>query len=275
MKIVRLASALAALTLSAATAVAQSEGIAEMKGSVRSERGETMSMQTRAYVSKAGGRVEMTMDLSQMAARKDRSSRGVPAVHKEVLLYRTAEPGITYMLNVERKTYSVFQAPSPEKSEGKAAEPFTVTRLGRDSVAGFSCEKALVKRTGSGDEMELCVSKDIGAPGAWLDAINRRQRAGSLFKALSDAGLTGFPIRWIVRRSGEKEPFTTLELTRFERTSVPASTFEIPAGYRKVSGGEVHMTREQEEAMKKALENMTPEQRKQFEEMMKKQKGEN
>ena len=125
------------------------------------------------------------------------------------------------------------------------------------------------------DEMEVCVAKDLGASGAWLDAMSRRQRGGSMFKALTDAGLTGFPVRWIVRRSGEKDALTTLELTRFEKASVPASTFEIPAGYKKVSGYDTHMTPEQEEAMRKAMENMTPEQRKQFEEMMKKQKENN
>jgi hypothetical protein len=105
--------------------------------------------------------------------------------------------------------------------------------------------------------------------------MNRRQRTGSLFKALTDAGLTGFPIRWTFRRSGEKEAFSSFELTAFQKTSVPASTFEIPADYKKVTGSDRRLTPEQEEAMRKAMENMTPEQRKQYEEMMKKQKGDN
>ena len=270
MRIARFAAALA-LTLPAALALAQAEGIAEMKGVVHAERGETIGLTTKAWVGKAGSRVEMTTDLSQIAGRSDRSAAGMPATHTEVLLYRNAEPGTTYMLNTERKTYSVFQPQSGEKSETKV-EPYTVTKLGRDSVAGYSCEKALVKRASARDEMEVCLSKDLGASGAWLDAMGRRQRSGSLFKALSDAGLTGFPVRWIVRHAGEKDATTTLELVRFQKTSVPASTFEVPAGYKKVSGYDNHLTAEQEEQMRKAMENMTPEQRKQFEEMMKKQK---
>jgi len=272
MRIARFAAALGALSLTAGAVSAQSEGIAEMKGTVHSERGESIALQTKAWVGKAGSRIETTTDLSQIAGRSDRSAAGMPARHTEVFLYRAAEPGVTYLLNVDRKTYSTFQAPTGETAEGKAAEPYTVTKLGRDSVAGYSCEKALVKRPSARDEVEVCVAKDLGASGAWLDAMSRRQRGGSMFKALTDAGLTGFPVRWIVRRSGEKDALSTLELTRFERTSVPASTFEIPAGYKKVSGYDTHMTPEQEEAMKKAMENMTPEQRKQFEEMMKKQK---
>jgi hypothetical protein len=272
MRIGRIAAALGALALPAALARAQAEGIAEMKGAIHTERGDSIGLQTKAWVGKAGSRVEMTTDLSQMASRSDRSAAGMPATHTEVLLYRNAEPGTTYMLNVERKTYSVLQAASGEKSETTAGEPYAVTKLGRDSVAGYSCEKALVKRASARDEMEVCVSKDLGTSGAWIDAMSRRQRSGSVFKALSDAGLRGFPVRWIVRHAGEKEATTTLELTRFEKTSVPASTFEIPAGYKKVSGYETRMTPEQEEAMRKAMENMTPEQRKQFEEMLKKQK---
>lgn len=275
MKIGRFVTAVGLLALFSRAGSAQSEGIALMKGSASGGRGETVSMQGKVYVSRAGVRSEWTMDLSQMAGRKDASAAGVPSVRTEVMLWKASEPGVTYLLNVERKTYSVFRAESSGESAQKPPPAeYAVTRLGRDTVAGYSCERALLKRSGSAEETEVCVSKDVGGSGAWLDAMNRQQRRASLFRALTDAGLTGFPIRWTLRRSGEKEVLSTFELTRFEKTSVPASTFEIPAGYRKVSGGEVHMTPEQEEAMKKMLENMTPEQRKQYEEMMKKQKGE-
>jgi len=271
MRIAFFAAALGALALPAALATAQAEGVAEMKGMIHTERGESIGLVTRAWVGKAGSRVEITTDLSQIAGRSDRSAAGMPTSHTEVMIYKNSEPGTTYMLNTERKTYSVFQSSSGEKGDTKA-EPYTVTKLGRDTVAGYSCEKAVVKRPSARDEMEVCVSKDLGASAAWLDAMSRRQRGGGLFKALTDAGLTGFPIRWVVRRAGEKEATTTLELVRFEKTSVPASTFEVPAGYTKAAGYENRMTPEQEEAMKKAMENMTPEQRKQFEEMLKKQR---
>lgn len=257
----------------AGAALAQSEGIAEMKGTMRAERGETVSTQGKAYLSRAGSRFEWTMDLSQIAGRKDRSAAGVPSLHREVLIYRISEPGVTYMLNVDRKTYSVIHASSSGEDKARAPQAeLTVTRLGRDTVAGYSCERALLKRTASLDETEVCVSKELGPSGAWLDAMTRRERGHSLFQALSNAGLTGFPIRWSFRHSGEKEAFSTFELTRFQKTSVSASTFEIPAGYRKVSAGQVHTTPEQEEAVRKALEQMTPEQRRQYEERMKKQK---
>ena len=265
-----LTAALSVLAFPAALALAETEGVAEMKGTVHTERGETIGLVTKAWVGKAGSRIEMTTDLAQIQGR---SAAGMPATHTEVFVYKTSEPGVTYLLNIERKTYSTFQPPAGEKGEAKPAEAYTVTKLGRDTVAGYSCEKALVKRASARDEMEVCVSKDLGASGAWLDAMSRRQRGGSVFKALSDAGLTGFPVRWIVRHAGEKDATTTLELVRFEKSSVPASTFEVPAGYKKVSGYETRMTPEQEEAMRKAMENMTPEQRKQFEEMLKKQKG--
>src|SRR5262249_37304693 len=119
-----------------------------------------------------------------------------------------------------------------------------------------------------------CVASDWKMPSSWLRAWNRREEQASPLAALREAGLTGFPVRWVFRHKGEKESWSSMELVRFTKQSVPASTFEIPAGYRRVDNTfETSMTPEQQKAVtdarQKMLENMTPEQRKQYEEMMK------
>jgi hypothetical protein len=65
-----------------------------------------------------------------------------------------------------------------------------------------------------------------------------------------------------------------MELVRFERKSVPGSFFEIPGGYKKTEGASGNLTAEQQKQFNDALSQMTPEERKRFEEMMKKQQGE-
>ena len=96
---------------------------------------------------------------------------------------------------------------------------------------------------------------------------------GTFLKALRDDGADGFFVKMVTREKGKPEPTSTMELTKVEKKSVPASLFEIPPGYTKQEGmlgaAGVMASPEQQEQMRKAMENMTPEQRKQLEEMMK------
>jgi hypothetical protein len=65
----------------------------------------------------------------------------------------------------------------------------------------------------------------------------------------------------------------TVELVSAKKESVPASTFEVPEGYTLSSSRIPFSNPEMDKKMKEALEKMTPEQRQQFEEMMKKRSG--
>ena len=98
-----------------------------------------------------------------------------------------------------------------------------------------------------------------------------------MMKALKDAGVDGFVVKMITREKGNPTPVATMELTKVERRSLPGSLFEIPAGYTKQEGmmgaASVMAPPGAGDEMRKALENMTPEQRKQIEEMMKRQQG--
>ena len=60
------------------------------------------------------------------------------------------------------------------------------------------------------------------------------------------------------------------ELVKAEKRALPASTFEVPAGYKETSMMGTMMSPEQQKQMEDAMKNMTPEQRKMMEEMMKK-----
>jgi hypothetical protein len=94
-------------------------------------------------------------------------------------------------------------------------------------------------------------------------------------KALKDAGAEGFIAR-MISRGKTGAPAVTLELVKAERRVVPAALMEIPAGYRKQEGmlgmtpGMVPIAPEQQQTINKAMEKLTPEQRKMLEGMMKK-----
>lgn len=250
------------LLLAAAPALAQFEGVLESKMT-----GPSVAGTTKSWVSKVGVRMEMTAQVPQGQA----SPGGV----RTVVLHRFAEPDLSYFVNDAAKTYSVIDArqlKDQTKGAAKDDETYAVKKAGKDSVAGFSCDRASV--TGSkGTQFELCVSNDILGGGAWIRSMQRRSagEGGALVKAMQDAGVEGYPVRWVTKdRDGGT---MTVELVSAKRQAVPASTFEVPAGYKKSDSLLGTMSPDAERQMKEAMERMTPEQRKMLEEMMKKQKG--
>lgn len=222
--------------------------------------GTHMNATYRATVGRDGVRARMEMALPEKQAKLLGKAT---MVHTS--LWRRSEPRRTYLLDDEKKTYTVIDAagdhePGPE---------YAVRRLGKDRVAGLSCEKVAIRR-GEGRESELCVSSELGGTGSLSQSMVREQ--GGLFSALHRAGVEGFPIRWKIHTdSGD----SLMELVSVKRQRVPASTFALPAGYseaRHVGGpapGGEEAARRREEAMK----NMSPEQRKKVEELLKSMGG--
>ncbi len=264
--------AAAAFFAFSAAALAQFEGVAEFKGAVHTERNVTIPSQGKVYLSKNACRVEWQTDLRQLAEGRKEQKAATPDHFRMVMIQKLSEPERIYNLNDERKTYSVTSI-SKEKPDAKVpARTWKVQKLGRDAVAGLACEKALLASE-NGDQTEVCVSRELIPSNAWLAAMNQREEQRGPLKALKDAGLGGFPIRWVFHSKRNGEISSTIELVHFDKRSVAASLFEIPAGYRRTDASSVMMTPEQEkaagDARQKALQGMTPEERKQYEEYLK------
>src|SRR5262249_50589344 len=83
----------------------------------------------------------------------------------------------------------------------------------------------------------------------------------------------------IIRGKKGAAPAVTLELVKAEKRAVPAALLEIPAGYKKQEGmlsmmpGMMPISPEQQQTINKAMDKLTPEQRKMLEGMMKKKGG--
>ncbi len=65
----------------------------------------------------------------------------------------------------------------------------------------------------------------------------RRGKGGeeALLKALKEAGADGMPLKSIATTADGTK--VTMEVVKVNKKSLPASTFEIPAGYTKSEGG--------------------------------------
>lgn len=261
-------AALAAMA--AAGAAASFEGVAEFKITMNQGKGQSTDGSAKMYLTKNAYRSEMQIGIGAAGAKG-----ATPQSIRMTMFAKLSNPETIYMINDESKTYSIWDA-KETRTDAPTRDTYTVKRLGTDTVAGLACQKALVTSS-KGTEFEVCVTKELGASADWIQAMNRAdQSGGSWLKALQDAGVVGFPIRWVTRSAASAAPTMVMELTRLDRKSLPASLFEVPAGYRKTDTAVGGLTPEQEKAMSdarsqmnEALKNMTPEQRKAYEDAMK------
>lgn len=245
------------LALLPVSAFAQFEGIVEMKMAAKDGSGTG-----KTYVSKVGSR-------SEIALQSPKLQQLTSGPFRMVTIQKFSEPDLVYHLNDERKTYSIINLKDAREQAGKLSEEtYTVKRIGADTVAGYTCEKALLT-SGDGRETEVCVTKDISGMSAWMAMMERTAMAkGGMLKALKEAQLEGLPVRMITRGK-EGAPVVTVEVVRAERQSLSPALFEVPSDYKKEAAGMSFVTPEMQQKMKEAMEKIKPEHRKMLEQLLK------
>jgi len=187
--------------------------------------------------------------------------------HKTVVIHRASEPKTTYIINDANKTYSKSTS---DKDDASEASKWTVKKLGKDTVAGRSTEHVQVQREGGGDNLDVWIDKNLVSAGDLEKAFNAGGRGESgWWAALRKEGVAGVPLK-VISKNSKGETGVTWEATSVKPQSVPDSAFAIPSGYTESKGYGGMMPpgggAQQREQM---MQNLTPEQRKQVEEMMK------
>ncbi len=275
----KLSLSLFTLLLAATPALAQFEGVLEMKMTMTDKEGNPQGGGTmNIALGKAGSRSEVNIQHGAMGI-------------KMVMLQKSDTPDKTYNLNEAGRTYTEIDL---SKSKAAAGQPlsktqYTVEKLGQEKLLGYNTQHVLVKeKNAAGDEgttTELWAAKDFLDYDTFTRLQARHGRMApqeGMVKALKEAGAEGMPLKSISNTpDGGK---TTMEVVKVDKKALPASTFEIPAGYTKSEGGVMDMMgsmtgpqgeearKNMDEAKKKmaeALKNMTPEQRQEIEKMMK------
>ena len=154
-----------------------------------------------------------------------------------VTVIKVSEPNRTYFLDENRKTYWVYDY---KPGEGGGEDGTTAKRIGKDRVAGFACEK-VVLTSASGRESELCVAPDFIAGDSWLRAFQAREQGKGadrgIWKALLDAGVKGFPVRWSTKGGKDGRGAFQMELVSAKKQSVPASMFRHPGRLQEAGDG--------------------------------------
>ena len=260
-----------ALALNALPALAQFEGTADMK-IVAGERGKKTDGTARLYLTPKAWRMETEVKVPESSPEMKKALGGKDT-YRTIVFGKIAEPRKSWMVNDQTKTFTVLRSDRDDAARERDDGGYTVTRAGKDKVAGFACEKVSVQRKGKDEIWDACFAPDF-LSGAWLRAMKETGREGWI-GAVHDAGVTGYPVRMVEHTEAGDEKLR-MEIVKVERRSLPASLFEVPAGYRETSMmGAMAQTPEQqkqmEDAQKKmeeAMKNMSPEQRKMMEKMM-------
>jgi hypothetical protein len=258
------------LPAAAAPMLAQFEGEADFRISTRRDKGGPIEGTARMYSSRTGFRMEYAMPTGS-------TKQGAPGETRMTMVAQLPNPEKVYLINDENKTYSVWDTKSGRESKKGGGEKYEVEKLGSDTVAGYSCQNARLTSS-KGNVFDVCVTRELGASSDWIAAAMNRNDPDALswVQALKAHGIEGFPIRWSIRSRGSKQPATVMELTRAQKKAVPAAMFQVPPGYKQTDFAVGGLTPEQEKAMgdaraqmNEAMKNMSPEERKQLEEMMK------
>ena len=272
----RMSSILFALLLAAGPAFAQFEGVLEMKMSVVGKGGEGGGSGTMdVAVAKAGTRSDINMNMGPMGV-------------KMVMLQKTDTPDMVYRINDADKTYTEINLAQMRAMAGKQQDTpeYTVEKLGQETILGYQTQHVMVKEknpaSGKGMNMELWTGKDLldyATFSKLQDRPDQKGREQALLKALKAADADGMPLKAITTAADGSK--VTVEVVKADKKSLPASTFEIPAGYTKsaesmmgmMGGASGAQADEAKKRMDEALKNMTPEQRQMMEKMMKDRKA--
>lgn len=213
-----------ALLLAGPVFAAEFEGVMEMNMSVLSGAGvETGSGNAKVSIAKAGLRNEV---FAQTLVGPMRS----------VTLCKAETPDLLYKINDQAKTYfEIDLSPTaPKPPEKSDAEPYQVKRLGEEKLLGYNTLHLLI--TYKNTSNELWATKELLDAATFNKLLSRSGRNGAeerMTKALKDAGVDGMPLKSIL--TSEDGSKTTMEVVKIEKKTLPGWTFEIPAGYEKVS----------------------------------------
>ena len=125
-----------------------------------------------------------------------------------------------------------------KKMMGQSFGPVSVTKEGPgETIAGYATEKYLV--TGP-MEMQIWAAPELKIPGAYYDMMklnvpqNPLFDMGKMFEEMKKINGLGLKTIMTMKVMGRTMTTTTI-VTDIKKGPIPASTFEVPAGYKAVS----------------------------------------
>jgi len=129
------------------------------------------------------------------------------------------------------------QMEAMKKMMGSTDTAFSVTKTGTgEQIAGYATDKYLLKGP---MEMDIWSAPDLKIPSAYYDAMKFQAAANpmfdmkKMFEEMKKIG--GMPLKTVMTIKMMGNAMTTTKtVTSIEKGAIPASVFEVPAGYKLV-----------------------------------------
>jgi hypothetical protein len=186
-------------------------------------------------------------------------------------VYLKSNPDKIYMLNEKNKTYSEMDISKLDNAQQPAEknDEYEVTVVGKEKVNSYNATHVKVKHKGSKTEMDMWTSADVANYASYQNIKSKYTSVG-LYKALKEKGADGVIVRMVVGDHGHN---MQMDLIKAETKSVDAAKFSL-AGYTKSERPSYGPGpgADRQELMEK-MKNMTPEERKEMIEQMRKAHG--
>ncbi len=203
------------------------------------------------------GSADVTYSFGTAAQRMDMVMQmdKIPDPLKTSVITSASKPDQAIVINHEARSFSTLNLRTAAESAMLLDfdNNYKLTRLGKESVKGYSCEH--ITLSSSTEKLELWVTRDLGDFSTFriLQSQNPRLSNTALSRTLKNEGIEGFPVK-IVQHNDNG--LYVMELRRIEPKAVSGSEFRVPAGYRSVALEQKPLGPKEKAHLKNLMEKM-------------------
>ena len=213
---------------------------------------------TKAYSRDGNTRSEINMISPQM-----------PGGINRVTLILKDSVKKAFVLNEAAKTYSVIDLRAVSQMANDPAE-FDITVIGKEKVNGYNCTHIKLKLKSTAAAEDVWLTSELSNFKQYM-SVRSKFTSDGFFKALTAKGVAGFPVRMMVTEHGGS---MQVDMIKEEMRNNPASLFSL-SGYTNESAtsgtnGSSTMPADAQDMARK-FQNMTPEEKQQFIDQLRKQ----
>ncbi|ACF43363.1 DUF4412 domain-containing protein [Pelodictyon phaeoclathratiforme] len=203
------------------------------------------------------GSAKVTYSFGKSAQRMDMAMQmnKIPEQLKTTVITKASQPDQAWIINHQAKKYSLVNLKTAAENAMLLDfdSNYTLTRLGKQSIKGYSCEHIIL--TSTTEKLELWMTRDLGDFSTFriLQSQNPRLSNTELSKKLNSEGIEGFPVKITQYNDNGKY---MMELVQIWPKELPASQFAVPAGYQKVADNQKPLGAQEKAHLKNLMEKM-------------------
>lgn len=208
-------------------------------------------------VNMPNGKADVTYSFGNDAQRMDMLMKmnKIPDPLKTTIITKASSPDLAVMVNHRAKSYSVVNLKTAAENAMLLDfdNNYTLAKLGSETILGYACEH--IRLSSTTEKVDMWVTRALGDFSTFrlLQSQNPHLSNTALSKTLTSGGVEGFPVK-IVQKNDNG--LTVMELRKIRPATLAASLFDVPAGYRKVTGSQKPLDKGEKEHLKSLMEKM-------------------